>query len=143
MSNKKDYKEKIMSIVQSKGLYSMMNNTKWRELKNGVAELPFCPPFVIKTVDEEETAYHQFDEDVSWHGDWGLYLDNYLGGDMYATPFYAVEYIKVRPRYTKQRGRLISDEVIDETKDFLSILEKYGIPFEELRGTFIIYGYQG
>ena len=112
-------------------------------MKSGVAELSFCPPFIIKAIDEEETPDHQFDKDGYYQGDWGLYLDNYLGGDKYATPFYAVEYIKVRPRYKKQRGRLIPDEIIDETKDFLSILGKYSIPFDELNGTFIIYGYRG
>ncbi len=29
---------------------------------------------------------------------WGIYLDNYLGGDIYATPFYAVEWITVNGR---------------------------------------------
>lgn len=142
MFTEKDHKEKIMSIITSRGLCSTMNDTKWRELKMGVSAIPFCPPFIIKTVDEEETAYHQFDEDVSFHGDWGLYLEDYLGGDMYATPFYAVEYIKVRPRYKKHRGRLVSDEIIDETMEFLAILERYNIPFEASNGTFIIYGYR-
>ena len=138
-----NYKKKVMSIVQSKGLCSMMNNTKWRELKKGVAALPFQPPFVMKTVDEEETEYHRFDEDAFHFGEWGLYLDNYLGGDVDATPFWAVEWIKVRPRYKKARGRLVPDEIIDATKDFLSVLEKYNIPFEESNGAYIIYGYRG
>lgn len=58
------YKKKINNIVEQKGLCSMMNNTKWKELKKGISELPFLPPFVIKSVDEEETLYHQFEEDV-------------------------------------------------------------------------------
>ena len=119
-----------------------MNNTKWRELKKGVEEMSFCPPFVIKAVDEEETLYHQFDNDVQHNGDWGLYLDNYLGGDMYATPFYAVEWIKVRPKYTEHRGRLVPDKIIDATEEFLAILKKYNIPYEEENGTIIIYGYK-
>ena len=45
------YKCKIKAIIQNKGLCSIMNNTKWRELKKGIAELPFLPPFVIKSVD--------------------------------------------------------------------------------------------
>lgn len=119
----------------------MMNNTKWKELKKGISELPFLPPFVIKSVDEEETFYHQFKEDVYYTGDWGMYLDNYLGGDIYATPFYAVEWIKIRPRLLKHQGRLIESKVIDETDEFLAILKKYNIPFEEQNGAYIIYGY--
>lgn len=135
------YKKKINNIVQQKGLCSMMNNTKWKELKKGISELPFLPPFVIKSVDEEETFYHQFKEDVYYTGDWGMYLDNYLGGDIYATPFYAVEWIKIRPRLLKHQGRLIESKVIDETDEFLAILKKYNIPFEEQNGAYIIYGY--
>lgn len=143
MHGEEKNRKQIMSIIETKGLCSIMNNTKWKELKKGIAELPFCPPYVIKRVDEEELPYHQFDEEVFYQGDWGLYLENYLGGDMYATPFYAVEWIKVRPHYKKHRGRLIPDEIIDETEAFLSILERYNIPYEEDNGTYTIYGYRG
>lgn len=135
------HKEKVLKIVVEKNMYSIMNNTKWRELKQGISELPFQPPFVIKAVDEDETLYHQFNKDVWYHGDWGLYLDGYLGGDMFATPFYAVEWIKVRPRYLKRQGRLIADKIIDETEGFRFILKKYNIPYEEENGCFLIYGY--
>lgn len=136
------YKEKIKTIIQNKGMCSIMNNTKWRELKKGITELPFLPPFVIKSVDEEESTYHQFDEDVYNTCDWGIYLDNYLGGDIYATPFYAVKWIKIRPRLLKHQGQLIESIVMDETDEFLGILRKYNIPFEEQNGTYIIYGYR-
>lgn len=139
--NAEKYKKKINNIVEQKGLCSMMNNTKWKELKKGISELPFLPPFVIKSVDEEETSYHQFEEDVYYTGDWGMYLDDYLGGDIYATPFYAVEWIKIRPRIQKHQGRFIESEVIDETDELLAVLKKYNIPFEKQNEAYIIYGY--
>lgn len=40
-----------------------------------------------------------------------------------------------------KQGRLIADEIIDETEEFISILKKYNIPYEEDNGCFIIYGY--
>ncbi len=134
-------KKKVYRIVEEKGLYSVMNNTKWRELKAGVSELPFEPPFVIKDVDVEESDYHKFDKDSYYPGAWGLYLDNYLGGDMYATPFFEVEWIKVRPRMLERQGELMDDKVIDETEEFLEVLRRYNIPFEEKDGVFTIYGY--
>ncbi len=136
------YKAKIKRIIESKGLYSTMNNTKWRELKEGVSELPFMPPFVIKAVDEEETEYHEFTHDVYNTCDWGLYLNNYLGGDIYAIPYYAIEWIKVRPRILKHQGRLIESKLIDETEEFISMLRSYNIPYVETNGTYIIYGYR-
>ena len=147
---KKTRKEKILRIVAEKGLYSIMNNTKWNELKNGVLELQLYPPYVMKCVDEEETHCHQFDKDPKyeekevWHaGTWGDGYKGCLDWDCFATPFYAIEWIKVRPRYIKHQ-RCLMPEVIaqDMTEDFLTILTKHNIPFEEEDGAFIIYGYR-
>ena len=143
---KKTHREKISQIVADKGLYSIMNSTKWRELKRGVAELPFHPPFVIKFVDEDESPSRIFDEDVTYLGDWGLDFENRICGDMYATPFYAVEWIKVRPRYLETwPHRLMPDPknvAADATEQFVDILTKYNIPYEEDNGAFAIYGYK-
>jgi len=123
-----------------------MNTTKWRELKSGVCNLPFSPPLVIKSVDEDEKPYHIFDKDVTCTGDWELYLENYLGGDIGAVPYYAVEWVKVRPRYVKSWShRLIPDpcEIAeDATEQFEEILKNNNIPYEEEQGTFVIYGYK-
>ena len=66
--------DKIRKIIQEECLCSVMNNTKWTEFKKGISELPFLPPFVIKSVDEQETDFHNFAEDVRHSGDWGLYF---------------------------------------------------------------------
>ena len=142
ISESEKYKIKVKNIIQNKGMYSIMNNTKWKELKKGVSELPFLPPFVIKAVDEEETEYHRFLHDEYRSVDWGLYLDNYLGGDIYATPYYAVEWIKIRPRILEHQGRLVESKVIDESKEFLAMLKKYNIPYVEQGEVYIIYGYR-
>ena len=136
-------KKNVLKIIEQKGLCSVMNTTKWKELKKVVSELPFQPPFVIKEVDEEVTSYHTFDQDERHEGDWGLYLENYLGGDLFATPYFAIEWVKVRPRILKTQGRLIADKVVDETEAFIKGLNQYGIPYEEQDGTVIIYGYKG
>ena len=112
-----------------------MNNTKWKELKNAVDDLPFPPPYVLKNVFEEEENVPKFDEDVSYLGDWSNEAFNW--GD-----YFAIEWIKVRPRYKKHRGRLVPDEIVDETEEFLCILKKFNIPFEEQDGVYTIYGYR-
>jgi hypothetical protein len=143
MAKQEKYRQKTLEVIQSRGLCSMMNNTKWRELKKGVSDLPFPPPFIEKTVLEDETEYHKrLDSDVHGLGDWGFENDDYLGDDESAIPFWAIEWIKIRPRYKKHRGRLIPPETIDETDEFLAILIKYNIPFAEDNGAFIIYGYR-
>lgn len=128
-------RERVRRIVSEKNLFSVMNDTKWRELQNSVRELPFPPPFSLKNVCVDEKAVHKFNEDVSYWGDWSD--ESFFWGD-----FFAIEWIKVRPRYKKHQGQLIADKIIDETKQFVEILTKYNIPYEEDNGAFIIYGYK-
>jgi len=128
-------KKEVMAIVSQKGMYSCMNDTKWKELQTAMDGLPFPPPYVLKTVCEEETAQHKFDNDVWYIGDWSD--EALLWGD-----FYAIEWVKIRPCYTEHQGRLIPDKLIDETEDFLTVLKKINVPFEEQNGTYTIYGYR-
>lgn len=53
-----------------------------------------------------------------------------------------IEWVKVRPRYIKNRGLLVDGEIVDETERFIDILEKYCIPYEEENGAVIIYRYR-
>ena len=78
---------------------------------------------------------HKFEDDVYYWGDWSD--EALLNGN-----FFAIEWIKVRPRYKQKQGRLVNDKIIDERGKFKEILEKYNIPFNEEDNMFIIYGYQ-
>lgn len=128
----KKLKEKVMLIVSKQCMYSIMNDTKWRELQNAINYLPFPPPYILKYI-TDETEPMPFNEDVTYWGDWT---------DEPLTPFFCIEWVKVRPRYLKYRGRLIKHELVDETEQFLSILQKYSIPYDEENGMYIIYGYK-
>jgi len=126
------FKKKVMLIVTEKNMYSIMNNTKWKELQNAIKDLPFPPPYQMRYItDDSETI--DFNEDVRYLGDWT---------DEPMFPFFHIEWIKVRPRYLKHRGNLIKDELIDETEKFVEILKKYSIPYEEENGVYVIYGYK-
>jgi hypothetical protein len=143
VAEQEKYKQKTMDAIQSRGLCSIMNNTKWRELKKSVMALPFPPPFIEKTVLEEETEYHKrLNSDVYGSDNWGSENDDYLGDDELAIPFWAIEWVKIRPRYKEHRGRLIPPEIIDETEEFIAVLNKYNIPFVEDNGAYIIYSYR-
>lgn len=56
-------------------------------------------------------------------------------------PFYCIEWIRVRPRYLKYRGRLVSPELIDITGDFVNLLKELSIPYRLDKDTVYIYGY--
>lgn len=125
------FKEEIFEIIEEKNMFSVMNNTKWKELQSGVDKLKFPPPYVMKEVTDKSEK--EFFYDVTWLGDWS---------DEVLTPFFKIEYIKVRPRCLKHQGMLADPLVIDETMEFVRILKKFNIPYEEEEGTYIIYGYR-
>jgi hypothetical protein len=130
-------KEKVMEILSRKGMYSCMNNTKWKELQSAIGDLPFPPPYVLKDICEEEADVPLFDKDVSYWGDWG---DEalYNWGE-----YFAIEWIKVRPRYIRRHGRLMPEIVAgDVAEELLVMLKKYNIPYEVDDDVFIIYGYR-
>ena len=51
-----------------------MNNTKWNRFREAmIYEMPFCPPYEIKTLFDEETAFiaNFIASDIWYQGDYG------------------------------------------------------------------------
>lgn len=136
----KNLKEQAFQIVKQRNLYSLMNDTKWRELRRAVlADMPFNPAYIMKTLFEQEYPFEEdFQNDVCYFGDWheGFTYGEYYHG------YFAIEWVKVRPRYLKYCGRLIEPEVIDASDQFEKILNQYQIPYELENGMYCIYGYK-
>lgn len=125
-------RKRVLRVINEKQLYSVLNNTKWRELQSAVlTSLPFPPPFQIKDVLGNEPYPKEFENDVWYLGDWreGLY------------PFYSVEWIRVRHRYLKDKGNLLPKDIIDISEEFKIILNKLSIPYREENDSIYIYGY--
>ena len=114
-----------------------MNNTKWNELISAITEeMPFPPPFDIKYLTEEDCFPNELlNGDVYHLGDWKG--ENFPSEEYY----FNIEWIKVRPRHLEHRGTLIKPEIIDESKLFEAILNRYHIHYEERNGSYYIYGY--
>ena len=133
-NNKKTPSEKIRMIVEERGLYSLMNNTKWKELITAIKEKIPDIPIKYKTLFEEDTpAYY-----------WTMAGDEpfeYLNMS-------SVEWFKIscEIKEIENRGRLIEDKIIiyDKKIEVSKILEKFYIPYEydKIENTFIIYGYK-
>lgn len=130
-----DWRKKVAETVSQKGMYSAMNDTKWLELQKAVYSLPFLPPFVLKCVTGDDPDVEPEDA-PRWLGDWSDYWEEGL------PPFFDIEWMKVRPRHGQYRGRLIADEIMDETDEFIAILERFAIPYDNDNGTITIYGYR-
>ncbi|WP_051271062.1 DUF6678 family protein [Shimazuella kribbensis] len=126
-----DVKRSVQTVIVEKQLFSVMNNTKWEMLRKSVASrLPFPPPYQIKGVLEDTPYPQNFNVDVWYWGDWSEGLQ----------PFYAIEWICVRPRYIK-RGEKDKSEIIDIRDEFIVLLHQLKIPFVEKHNSIYIYGY--
>lgn len=125
-------KQKVLEVITERNLTEIMNDTKWQELQSAVLnDLLFPPPYQVKYVLEESLIPEEFESDVWYWGDW-------IEGLM---PFYNVEWIRVRARYHKNRGRLVAPEVIDITEEFMKLLTDYSIPYRKDDESIYIYGY--
>jgi hypothetical protein len=132
-----ELKEKVRKVVTQKGLSSIMNDTKWLKLQSSIVKLPFAPAYIEKLILENKDFKEvQISDSPQWLGDWSPF---YKEG-MYL--FFAIEYIKVRPRYAEYNGGLVAPKIYDETKEFDQLLKELHIPYEEENGMFIIYGYK-
>lgn len=125
-------KMRVMETIAERNLISLMNDTKWRKLQDAVINtLRFPTPYQGKYLLDDLVYPEEFEKDVWYWGDW-------IEG---IVPFYNVEWIRVRPRYLKHRGRLVSPEIIDITDDFVNILKELSIPYRLDHDTYYIYGY--
>jgi hypothetical protein len=128
-------KEKTLKIAAERRLFPVMNDTKWLELQSAVYDLPFPPSYRIKCVTDDGDPKEWMEDAPRYIGDWSSYWDEGL------PPFFDIEWLKVLPRYGKYRGRLVADEILDETEEFIALLLRIGIQFKEKNGRFTIYGY--
>jgi hypothetical protein len=133
-------KEKAFRYISEYQLVSIMNNTKWIEFREAMMnELPFKPPYIIKSIYEQEDDslyYTDIYDDVSYTGNYDEECFEYLEN-------FTIEWVKVNPRYYEETGgRLVSKKVFHNCEEELvSVLGKYNIPYEYESGVYVIRGY--
>lgn len=126
-------REKIRAELERRGLVSVMNDTKWTELVEAVRrELPFGPPYQLKTVMNPTPQPERFDHDVDHLGDWS---------DESLRPFHDIEWLRVRPRILRPRGRLVAPEIQSVEAGFREILRRHQIPHRIDQDTIWVTGH--
>lgn len=126
-------KEQVSRELSKRGLVSVMNDTKWTELRQAVRrELLFAPPFQLKALLHPLPQPELFESDVHYLGDWS---------DESLLPFHEIEWMRVRPRFLQPRGRLVAPEVQSVEAAFMEVLRRYRIPHRCDSDTIWIYGY--
>ncbi len=131
--------ELVRELVAQRGLTSCMNDTKWREFQQAMAtEMPFPPPYIYRSLFEEgkEDAW-TLPEEVGYTGDYSA--ESFAWND-----YQTIQWVKVRPWYYQNRGGLLCQHRVlhNGEEEFLAILKRYSIPYEEKDGVYTIYGYR-
>lgn len=126
-------RQQIAAEITKRGMVSVMNETKWRELQDSVrTELPFAPPYQLKVVLNPHPEPAQFDADVYYLGDWS---------DECLAPFYEIEWLRIRPRYLRRQGQHATEEVRHVESALLAILQRHSIPHRRAEDSIWIFGY--
>jgi len=122
----------VRAAVEARGLVTLMNDTKWRELISAVnSRLPFRPAFQLKTVLCDTPYPERFEEDVTYGCDW---FDGHES-------FYWIEWLRVRPTILRHRGKMLAPQKEDIEEAFVKILCEVGIPHRKTCGCIEIRGY--
>ncbi|QEI06153.1 hypothetical protein FXN63_10120 [Pigmentiphaga aceris] len=110
-----------------------MNNTKWRELCVGMRALPFPPAYQSKDVFNDLPCPVNFPHAPDYWGDWACTPEASLG--------LHIEWLKIAPRFRRNRGRLIAPEILDCAGEVIALLKQVGLPVIEQDGFFVLYGH--
>ncbi len=135
----KSIREMTAEIISSRNLTSYMNDTKWKEFRKAMLyEMPFPPPYEMKTLFESDSYVNTFTaSEPLCTGDYSL--ETFAGGN-----YKIIEYITVKPFYYECQGGQLSYKRIFHTADniFWNILNKYNIYYEKINDSCYIFGYR-
>lgn len=132
-----DFKERVLLIVQEKGLGSYMNDSKWLRLQREISKLEFAPAYLEKLVTDDEFRYANVNTDNNTSfGDWSPY---YMEG---MPLFFNIEYLVIIPTFVKYVGRLVEGKTVDNSENIRELLTENNIPFELDSNNFVVYGYK-
>lgn len=122
-----------------------MNKTKWKELLIIINTLPFPPAFIVKYLNTENIDEDYLDslntEKVDYYGDWSLETEP--TSLPHIDEFNSIEYIKIKPSFSKKIGKYVKDETLDISEELRAKLLGKNIYFEtDNFKNIIIYGYR-
>ncbi|WP_374518352.1 DUF6678 family protein [Undibacterium squillarum] len=118
-------KERLVEIINTYQLVSVMNKTKWRELCQDFEAIHnFHIKIRYKLITEDEIYGFA---PVWWH----QLLED--------TPF--IEWLEFDPLVRESRGRLIAEKQTDYSSEILNILNKHSIRYSKEESYFRVWGY--
>ena len=126
------HRAKVRAEVERRGLASVMNQTRWTELRAAIRDLPFAPPYQRQDVLEPPEPLWESDR----HVDQGCWCGECL------EPLYAIEWLRIIPRLWRREGALVPLKPAGDCSVALrAALSRLNIPFREDDRGFWIHGY--
>lgn len=126
------HRRRVRDAVQRRGLASVMNQTRWEELRGAIQRLPFRPVFQTQAVLGPREALWTSDR-VTSQGCWCAEC---------IEPFWAIEWIRILPRLWREEGALVPLKLAADVADALRAeLIGLSLPFREDDRGFWIHGY--
>lgn len=123
----------MLRVIEERQLTSVMNKTKWEELRRAVA--PTClseAPYQIKNVLEDTPDSEYLSKTADLSSDWD---------DGFPYPTASIEWMRILPIVKEVRGYIIEPEIHDLTDEFHHILRRLKIPFVMEGEIICIFGY--
>lgn len=126
-------RQKELQKIEERQLTSVMNDTKWEELRRAVATtFPFKPPYQTKSILEDTSDAECLSVKANQSGDWD---------DGFPYPTASIEWMRILPIVKEARGYIIEPEIHDLTDEFHHILGRLNIPFVMEGEIICIFGY--
>lgn len=123
---------KVKAEAQRRGLASVMNQTRWEELRATMLSLPFKPVFQLQAIPGPREPLWSSDQ-VTSQGCWCAEC---------IEPFWAIEWIRILPCLWQDRGALVPPVLVGDCSDALRAeLKRLSLPFREDDRGFWIHGY--
>jgi len=124
----------VRKTLERRGLSSVMNDTKWKRLREEVlGSLPWPPAYQLKGVMAEEPEPRNFEPSCAYHGDWA---DSAIWQD----PLY-IEWIRVVPVYLEHRGKLLEPNRKSLKNELIDLLRNLRVPHTIEKNSITIYGH--
>lgn len=131
-------KLQVSKIAKQRKLSSVMNDTKWLELQQGIKTLPFPPAYNEKLIQWNKASFtfKDIENPPKYQGDWSSFWEEGL------PIFFTIEWLEIRPAQQIHQGRLVPPKIINETAKFIELLNSLHIPFEQEKNIITIHGYK-
>ena len=117
--------ERLDRYIAREQLASVMNETKWLELRHlMLTQAPFRPRWRTKCLRNESPS--------GWDSDRYYHLPQ---------PFKVIEWLEIDPMQSTRIGHLVPDQQVDHRDALLHLLASKSIPHEVANGYIKIRGY--